>query len=483
MNAEEEEVLLLSDGEGPNPNVPDNPYLLDDDDEDDDDEVLEVQGPGGQALVGEEEEEEGGSGDEDDVKNQSKPEQNGDSEITDDDSRSNDLVIAKVQGGVGLGLEVEDDDDDEVLLVSDEEGDNSNSMSGAPNANKNGVQEEDDDDDDIMEVEDPDPLFGYGAGEDDGQVLLKAPKKFNKSNPQENGDSEISEVSDSDSKSSNTIVVNDTKSLVDLANSKKEPGGNKEPTLVIIDTNAIMAGRGAVPVNNNNNKSNHQAQQKAGGNRPGGGGSIMSSIDIPDDAYLIEAPSFIVPYVFEQNGEESLKETIKSLANKVKEVREAKIAKGEELTDEDKITEPRKFNQDDYFESPVGKLLTNIGMNLVQEFVQCDLLKMQKRQGEKEKQKSRMGMMTHLTQQSIFSLKKNIDESKENNEPFRAKMRKCELCNFRTESELVMSTHQETPHMKNYSYRCNFCIYTTRAPHEIIYHMEAEHAVRARLER
>ncbi|XP_021959893.1 MOG interacting and ectopic P-granules protein 1 isoform X3 [Folsomia candida] len=448
--------------------------------------------------------------------------ENGDSfdisdSVTDNDSRSNDLVIKNIQGGRRGGGAVNGElDEDDILLLSD---DNSNSVSEEGGRIKNGRKEqqllqEEDDDDEIMEVDNPDPLFSYedeGSGSATDVVALPSNSNNNNNNniksnkkPMENGEvGEISETeaseevnvadNSSDAKSNNnTIVVNDTKSLVDLANSKKEPGN--EPTLVIIDTNALMAGRGAVPVSKPNlqhhpqhaSSNSHHHSSKGSSRNGGSGSSNNASIDIPDDAYLIEAPSFIVPYVFEceQNGDKSLKETIKELANKVKEVRDAKLAKGEELTDLDKLTESKtSSSSDDYFESPVGKLLTNIGMNMVQEFVQCDLLKMQKRQGEKEKAKSRMSMMTHLTQQSIFSLKKNIEESKENNEPFRSKMKKCELCNFRTESELVMSTHQETPHMKNYSYRCNFCTFTTRVPHEIIFHMEAEHAVRARLER
>ncbi|CAG7728772.1 unnamed protein product [Allacma fusca] len=277
-----------------------------------------------------------------------------------------------------------------------------------------------------------------------------------------------------------TIVVNDTKSLVELANSKKEPG--KEPTLVIIDTNAIMSGKGPLPLEK---PSPAPTQSSSRSSVPASSGDSSSkytnAFDIPDDAFLIEAPSFIVPYVFEQSGEKTLKETIKELKEVIRKEKEVQREKGEEV-EEDEAPKVA-VNSDNYFEGPVGKLLMNVGMNLVQEFVQTDLLKMQKRKAEKEKDKSRSRTVSMQTQQSIISLKKNLEESKENNEPFRHETKKCTFCNFKTESDLVMSAHLETPHMRNYSYRCNFCEYTTRIPHEILFHMEAEHMVMPRLER
>jgi hypothetical protein len=208
-----------------------------------------------------------------------------------------------------------------------------------------------------------------------------------------------------------------------------------------------------------------------------------NTIKIPDDAFLIEAPSFIVPYVFEQAGEKLLKDHVKELHGLVKKEKKDKaIENGEPEPAEEEVV-PEKKKSEDYFESPVGKLLLNVGMNLVQEYVQVDLLKLQRRKAEKERSKNRMGSVPIQTQQSIISLKNNIEESKENNEPFRFPIKKCRMCNFKTESELVMSTHLETPHMKNYSYRCNFCKHATKVPHEILYHMQTDHGIKPRLER
>ena len=135
---------------------------------------------------------------------------------------------------------------------------------------------------------------------------------------------------------------------------------------------------------------------------------------------------------------------------------------------------------DNYFDCSLGKFFINIGLSLVQEYVQSDLLKQQTRKLNREK---KSGNSTKNTESSIASLKKNIEFSRENNAPYSFPQKKCEFCSFKTESSLAMSHHLETPHMKNNVYKCNFCAFEIRSPHDILYHMEAEHNVRGKLER
>ncbi|KAF7988315.1 hypothetical protein HCN44_000888 [Aphidius gifuensis] len=270
---------------------------------------------------------------------------------------------------------------------------------------------------------------------------------------------------------------------------------------------------------------------------------------LTDDMFVVEAPSFIVPYVYEKPPVIPLKEYVTKLDKCIEEreridrekKREAKKAKKEsgggadgkkddannhhddssdsdddDEDDDDVIVDNssnnnnnvNKTNNDDnnstttndnksinddkssindekidekiktYFDLPLGKFFMQIGVNLVQEFVQTDLLRTQKR-----KQSRGGGQASAETQIAINSLIKNLEFSKENNEPFRLEMKKCEFCNFKTESLLVMQNHLETPHMKNYLYKCNFCPLEVRSPHDIRFHMEAEHNTRSRLEK
>ncbi|KAK9722942.1 hypothetical protein QE152_g19420 [Popillia japonica] len=425
---------------------------------------------------------------------------------------------------------------------------------------------------------------------------------------------------------SSTIVVKDTKRLVEIA-SKSTPNnsGKKEPTLVIIDTNSILSGRGPIPVNQKSSTSQSfpvlpmalpaqgvyppnmratitpippinstttpsaiqlsQLQSTSTSTPAAPQNSQQPSAPIlpslTDDMFVVEAPSFIVPYVYEKPPVKDLKEFVDTFAKELKEQRKAEekerleaeerqrlldeqkeketseqtekesndtdedgesVSEGKtkdecEVTNEknadDSEEKPEKKYKDEiesegqstsktgeeklknadikivensvqetkipekkecsysvdseestrsnkpysYFESPLGKFFIDIGHSLVQEFVQSDLLKQQKRKRERE------GGKNVETNKTITSLIKNLEYTKENNEPYHMPIKKCEFCSFKTESALAMAFHLETPHMKNFVYRCNFCTYEIRSPHDILFHMEAEHMIRGRLER
>lgn len=429
-----------------------------------------------------------------------------------------------------------------------------------------------------------------------------------------------------------TIVVNDTKRLVEIAASKQSKGGKKEPTLVIIDTNSILSGRGPVPV-----ASSPPIPHPIPGPSSRSQGFSMLPVALPaqgmyptmkthpqikpvvlnsqppvppppippqqappqppkppiilpsltDDMYVVEAPSFIVPYVYEKPPIKPLREYVVQLEQAVKEEKERlekerkekkekeeqelkmkeetketedkdikdetkidmdtedktedkeekettsdenkmevdtedkekgsvpeksdtttgsdsakdnekneenKAAESVKVAEKDKTETPeeikqavdesnegeksKKYQSNSYFDNPLGKFFMQIGVNLVQEHVQTDLLRSQKRKRDRDGNKC-----TPEVHMAITSLIRTLEFSKENNEPFRLEQKKCEFCSFKTESALVMAHHLETPHMRNYVYRCNFCPLEVRSPHDILFHMEAEHNVRGRLER
>ncbi|XP_032688929.1 kinesin-related protein 4 isoform X2 [Odontomachus brunneus] len=412
------------------------------------------------------------------------------------------------------------------------------------------VEEEvEDDGSDIEEIKPEDPLAGIDS-KDKENSKLKSPIK---------------------NSSKTTIVVNDTKRLVEIAaGSKSMKGGKKEPTLVIIDTNSILSGRGGVPVSNS--KPHHSVSNSSPFSVvPMGMGqtqtmypnmrttitpvpmtsktaqlspktSSMTTVTptvppilptLTDDMFVVEAPSFIVPYVYEKPPLKPLKEFVSKLEKSIEErEKEEKLKRnteenkeGNEEQREDSSDATKKasekseesesegrskkdmedravdnsvdlaehgfsslgdkndhLRQEDrnkiptYFDLPLGKFFIQIGTSLVQEYVQTDLLRTQKRKQGK-------GSTSAETQLAINSLIKNLEFSKENNEPFHLEMKKCEFCSFKTESTLVMQHHLETPHMRNYVYKCNFCPIEVRSPHDILFHMEAEHNTRGRLER
>merc|ERR1719402_1678090 len=160
-------------------------------------------------------------------------------------------------------------------------------------------------------------------------------------------------------------------------------------------------------------------------------------------------------------------ESVKSVDEDNKENEDKK----EEDEKKDQVTDYRQA----FFKSTLGKFFSDLGMNRVQEYVQSDLLNQQRRKAQKEKSAAIM--------HAIKSLQRNLEDSQENNAPFKFDMKKCRFCSFRTESRLVMQHHMETPHMRNFIYRCNFCEFETKIPQEVLYHMDSEHGVKGKLER
>lgn len=181
------------------------------------------------------------------------------------------------------------------------------------------------------------------------------------------------------------------------------------------------------------------------------------------------------------------------------ETRRGKEEKSTETTDEDKENKDKsdaesvvdlekegKGEEDmsflgkwePYYRSALGKFMMELGLNQTQEFLQADLLRMQKRKLEKMKtQPSREGIM------AVKLLEKQLEVTRKKNSHLQVPLKICKFCTFKTESLMVMERHLESPHMVNYTYKCNFCDFETRGPQVILFHMEAEHNTRGRLER
>nr|XP_013189054.1 unnamed protein product [Amyelois transitella] len=429
----------------------------------------------------------------------------------------------------------------------------------------------------------------------------------------ENGDeSDIEEIElDDPLTRKKPIVINDTRGLVEMASKQAKMNHGirqkKEPTVVIIDTNSMLSGKNSnqqgkksntsissaltaqnlyqsivargttvTPVSSKSNTNNTNIPVGTQITTP----SILPSLT--DDMFVVEAPSFIVPYVYEKPSLKPFREFVDILGKELEEQkakeekerlerekiekekrekeRQEKRDRGEEVEeseDEKEVTvesvktdehedEKRKKKEkkrarrnqpnddddaswdgessseseddiisdeenttivikdkadsieeikdvtdltvekvisgksDNYFDCSLGKFFVNIGLNLVQEYVQNDLLKQQNRKLYREK---KSGQNTKATESSIASLMKNVEFSKENNAPYKFSQKKCEHCSFKSESMLAMAHHLETPHMKNNLYKCNYCTFEIKSPHDILYHMEAEHNVRGKLER
>lgn len=152
--------------------------------------------------------------------------------------------------------------------------------------------------------------------------------------------------------------------------------------------------------------------------------SIFYRLGLADDSFIVEAPSFVVPYLIEKTASQNLKKVVDKLnpcpgsekkedvivlseedsndsGKKEKDKDEAKAAGAPSSTTtttgttsvdkssmksemEKSITKSDANKEDEnYFTGPIGRFFLDIGLSLVQEYVQGDLLRVQKRKVHK----------------------------------------------------------------------------------------------------
>ncbi len=137
-----------------------------------------------------------------------------------------------------------------------------------------------------------------------------------------------------------------------------------------------------------------------------------------DDSFIVEAPSFVVPYLIEKSASQNLKKTVQSMVptpstekkedvivlseedsndsekkekDDVKSTSATAVSGGSPLDKSSMKSEmeksmaqsEKKKEEDNYFTGPIGRFFLDIGLSLVQEYVQGDLLRVQKRKVHK----------------------------------------------------------------------------------------------------
>uniref|UniRef100_A0A0R3RXS7 C2H2-type domain-containing protein n=1 Tax=Elaeophora elaphi TaxID=1147741 RepID=A0A0R3RXS7_9BILA len=95
------------------------------------------------------------------------------------------------------------------------------------------------------------------------------------------------------------------------------------------------------------------------------------------------------------------------------------------------------------------KLLMDIGQDLVQESTYSDIVH------AKNLPETPKNMETY--KQVAQQLKPVWEALRKKNEPYKLKQYTCQLCNFRTESRIILSVHRQTPHFDGRKYQCALC--------------------------
>lgn len=497
---------------------------------------------------------------------------------TSDDVMELDNNSQSTNGVNKIVLEDDDDNDDDkpVSIHSDSDSEHE--------ANKDEVHEILSDKEDCVVIEDDKKVDGnvlsirpvnrarksavrprdFSAFDDDIEEIIEDPLEQSvPKKPRLNDQLTMSDESQSNKSNEPTLVIIDTNTILSRGSASNAQAGktNIQSLNDVQQSYSIDSRTSITPVPNNNQATigNVTSTTLAGLNAP-----VLTALT--DDMFVLEAPSFIVPYIYEKppstelkdivtkmaieieerkmleelekkkrdaerekdrekdkdsnddengedaketdksddetekktkkrksnkNGDESWDESDVSTDDDVSDIEETKVLIKEAKTDLDTIkthiinrditkdsTSDEKKDSNNYFDSPLGKFFMDIGINLVQEHVQTDLLRQQKRKLNREGNQASPDV-----QQAINSLMKNLELSKGKNDPFKYETKRCEYCNFKSESSLVMAHHYETPHMKGNLYKCNFCSFEIKPPYEILLHMKTVHNIQARLEK
>ncbi|XP_076322450.1 uncharacterized protein LOC143231722 [Tachypleus tridentatus] len=145
-----------------------------------------------------------------------------------------------------------------------------------------------------------------------------------------------------------------------------------------------------------------------------------------------------------------------------KDTKEARVSSSE---NKNKVEEESK----ELFTSSAVGFLTAIGLSRVQEWHKKDLLR------SKDRQMRREGKIKQLENEYLI-MKMAYLQAKKANEPFIFGNHKCDKCEFKSESSIVMDGHSAVPFVTSRrEFSCHLCDFCTRDSKAILFHMEAEH--------
>nr|XP_050045791.2 uncharacterized protein LOC126542776 [Dermacentor andersoni] len=132
---------------------------------------------------------------------------------------------------------------------------------------------------------------------------------------------------------------------------------------------------------------------------------------------------------------------------------------------------------DDFFGSTVGEFFIGIGLSRAREVYNREQLRLKKHEIKKA------GGCAQEMIDDCRRLAEVYQKSRIANAPYNLKVRSCRLCDFKTESSLVLEGHLLTPHLTpRRELQCSFCDFTTRDRQAFVFHVEAMHNRQATVE-
>lgn len=236
----------------------------------------------------------------------------------------------------GDSVDVDDDDEED-----EDDGDRAVSIHSSDSEDENEPSKKNDDEEDCVVIEDDKKVDSPSKPLNRSRKSAVRPRDY---------DDDIEEIIDDPLETSSKKPR-----LMDPLNMSSESqqmllGGNrKEPTLTIVDTNTILS-RGSLtnvhPLNKQNVSMMSMGMQPHGMTYPNSSPNAAAQFSnisqmpilsaLTDDMFVLEAPSFIVPYIYEKPATDNLQSLIDKVAAAI-----AEAEKGQEKT------KPKSDKEDD----------------------------------------------------------------------------------------------------------------------------------------
>lgn len=190
-----------------------------------------------------------------------------------------------------------------------------------------------------------------------------------------------------------------------------------------------------------------------------------SNIDVDGNDSILDCPSQVVPLMIQKPNK--FPEKLKEPQN---ETKSETNSSGNSQNSKNMLTIA------DFYTSSVGKLLVGLGLSRAKQWYHKDAINKVKKQIRREGEVD--DLVDELkTQQEYFA------ECRAANSSYVFPTDKCEHCDFRTEFKLVMEGHMAYPHLTSRrEYKCNYCLFMTRDPKQIVLHTQALHQTKCLIE-
>lgn len=400
-----------------------------------------------------------------DIDSGMKDETNG--SLKDNDMNEESLDNHEIQESIDENEDNDEEINEELNEEINEELNDMNDDNEELNELNEELNEENEDNEEEIIEEDEDIVI---SDDDNSQSTGNLSNKFSES--RNAGESMKSfEATPNDSMDSTSMASNaqqSTKKSLTKRSSKEEQNGDEIEVLSVNESDQVKEKQADMSPEINDEETGFPEYMKKNvliGKRVAINKKTWSNIDVDGSDSILDCPSQVVPLMIQKPNKfpEKLKEIQSDAKSDIPSLGGSQNSKN-------------MLTIADFYTSSVGKLLVGLGLSRAKQWYHKDAINKVKKQIRREGEVE--DLVDELkTQQEYYA------ECRAANSSYVFPTDKCEHCDFKTEFNLVMEGHMSFPHLTSRrEYKCNYCLYMTRDPKQIVLHTQALHTKKCLIE-